>query len=309
MLHEAVAALNLKADGVYVDGTFGRGGHSRLILSQLGPTGRLIVFDRDLRAIEAATALAAEDSRVTVVHSAFSQMQPELAKLGINQVDGILLDLGMSSPQLDDASRGFSFMKAGPLDMRMDQSSGQTAREYLYSVDEATLAHVLWTYGEEKNSRAIARAIKQLAETVSFSEFLPDTLSLVELIKKASKKVDKNKNPATRSFQAIRIAVNGELEQVEQVLDASLDLLKPTGRLSVITFHSLEDRIVKQFLSANFKGKPIPKDMPIFDHQWDNQAYLSAISKALKPSPAEIDVNTRSRSAVLRWGERNSRAR
>lgn len=305
MLNEAVDALTIKNDGIYIDGTFGRGGHSRLILSKLGPNGRLIAFDRDIQAIESATTV--DDPRFTIIHAPFSQMEEQLITMGLQgKISGILLDLGVSSPQLDDAQRGFSFMNNGPLDMRMDQTRGQSAREWLYTHSEKEIADVLWKYGEEKNSRAIARAIVGLQQEVDFNSFLPDTESLVRLIKTTSKKIDKNKNPATRSFQAIRIAVNNELQELETVLLSSLRLLAPEGRLSIISFHSLEDRIVKQFFREHNQGKPIPKNMPIMDNQWDSEIYFNNISKALKPTEEEIAVNTRSRSAVLRWAQRSN---
>lgn len=305
MLHQAVEGLAINPEGIYIDGTFGRGGHSRLILSKLNNKGRLIVFDRDQQAINTALALAKDEPRLTVIHQPFSAMRSEIERLGLlGKIDGILLDLGVSSPQLDDAQRGFSFMQNGPLDMRMDQTSGQTAREYLYQVSEKELANVLFNYGEEKNSRLIARNIKQLAANTSFADFLPDTNSLVELIKRSSKKFDKNKNPATRSFQAIRIAVNGELDELKQVLDDSISLLATNGRLSIISFHSLEDRIVKQFFQQHTKGKPIPKNLPILDAQWETEIYFAPISKAIKPTDEEINLNPRSRSAILRWGQR-----
>ncbi|MFC6276386.1 16S rRNA (cytosine(1402)-N(4))-methyltransferase RsmH [Psittacicella hinzii] len=305
MLHEAVEALDIKPEGIYIDGTFGRGGHSSLILSKLNAQGRLIAFDRDEQAI--AVAKQINDPRLTLVHSEFSSMATYAKDHGLEgKIDGILLDLGVSSPQLDDASRGFSFMHKGPLDMRMNQHAGLTAREWLYQNDEKTIADVLWLYGEEKNSRQIARAICERKNQVSFEEFLPDTDSLVQLIKQASRKIDKNKNPATRSFQAIRIAVNDELGELERVLQSSLTLLKTDGRLSIISFHSLEDRLVKQFFKQQHQGKPIPKYMPILDEHWDSEIYYSQISKALKPSQAEIEVNPRSRSAVLRWAQRSA---
>lgn len=305
MLEPAVQALEIDRSGIYVDGTFGRGGHSRLILSKLNADGRLIAFDRDLAAIQ--TAQQINDPRFTIVHARFSTMKTYLEEQGLlGKVSGILLDLGVSSPQLDDQSRGFSFMNNGPLDMRMDQTSGLSAREYLYSTSEVELSNVLWTYGEEKNSRLIARKIKELAETQSFEEFLPDTQSLAELIKKCSKKFDKNKNPATRSFQAIRIAVNNELGELESCLADSLALLKPQGRLSIISFHSLEDRVVKNFFREHSTPKPIPKHIPIIDSEVAQDLMLEKTSKAILPSEEEIAQNVRSRSAVLRWAQRSN---
>lgn len=299
LLHPTVDALRVKEDGVYVDGTFGRGGHSSLILEKLGPNGRLIAFDRDLRAVEHAKTL--NDPRLTIIHKQFSCMEQELEALGLmGKIDGILLDLGVSSPQLDDASRGFSFMHNGPLDMRMDQTQGMDARQYLYQTPEKEIAEVLWKFGEEKNSRQIARAIVALRDKVEFADFLPTTNDLVDLVKANSRHKDKNKNPATRTFQAIRIAINNELGELETVLDSSLRLLAPEGYISIISFHSLEDRIVKQFFAQHHKGREIPRNMPILDSQWDARIYYKEISKAIKPSEAEIEANPRSRSAILR---------
>lgn len=304
MLEPAVEALQINPDGIYVDGTFGRGGHSRLILDKLSAQGRLIAFDRDVAAVAIAKTIV--DPRFSIVHAPFSSMLDFLSEQDlVGKVDGILLDLGVSSPQLDDASRGFSFMHNGPLDMRMDQSQGLSARELLYTIDEKELADILWLYGEEKNSRQIARQIKELAAVTSFEDFLVDTHSLVELIKKASKKIDKNKNPATRSFQAIRIAVNDELGELERCLENSLRILKADGVLSVISFHSLEDRIVKNFLRNNHVAPPLPKHLPVIDSQYQTKMPLAKISKAIMPTQQEIDKNSRSRSSVLRWGIRS----
>lgn len=307
LLHPAVDALNIDENGIYVDGTFGRGGHSSLILSKLGANGRLIAFDRDIAAVEYARKTIT-DSRFTIVHAPFSTMEQVLDQMGLlGKVNGILLDLGVSSPQIDDNSRGFSFINNGPLDMRMDQSQGISARQWLYEVSEDELSYVLWNYGEEKNHRQIARAVCKLSSTTDYENFLPNTIDLVTLIKENSRYKERIKNPATRSFQAIRIKINDELGELERLLESSLKILAPNGYASIISFHSLEDRIVKQFFANNNKGKAPPKRMPILDKDWDYRVYFSEISKAIKPSSEEVAVNIRSRSAVLRWAKRSLR--
>ncbi|RIY34131.1 16S rRNA (cytosine(1402)-N(4))-methyltransferase [Psittacicella hinzii] len=307
MLNEAVALLEIKEDGFYVDGTFGRGGHSSLILKHLGENGRLYVFDRDIEAIKHAQTL--NDPRIVIVHSPFSNMGEYFTQNNLlGKIDGILLDLGVSSPQIDNAERGFSFMHNGPLDMRMDQSSGLSAREWLYQTSEKEIADALFLYGQEKNSRSIARAIVQLRESTEFSDFLPDTDALVKLVKGASKKVDKNKNPATRTFQAIRIAINNELDELKTALNDSLKILSPQGKLSIISFHSLEDGIVKHFFKQYSTSESLPKFLPIADTDLEgNEPYFSHTTKAIKPSEEEIAVNTRSRSAILRGATRSSK--
>jgi 16S rRNA (cytosine1402-N4)-methyltransferase len=300
LLNEAVQALNIKKDGIYVDGTFGRGGHSRLILEQLGAQGRLIAIDRDERAEE--TALEIIDPRFTFIRGEFSNIYEYINQLALlGKIDGILLDLGVSSPQLDDPERGFSFMRDGPLDMRMNNQKGLTASEWLLNSDENDIAWVLKTFGEEKFAKRIAHAI---AEQNKISP-ITRTLELAKLIEKATPKKDKNKHPATRSFQAIRIYINSELEEVEQALNSSLSVLANHGRLAVISFHSLEDRIVKQFISKQSKGPDLPARLPLTEQQI--QQYGSARLKSLgkiKPNTIEINNNPRSRSAILRVAER-----
>jgi 16S rRNA (cytosine1402-N4)-methyltransferase len=300
LLNEAVQALNIKKDGIYVDGTFGRGGHSRLILEQLGAQGRLIAIDRDERAEE--TALEIIDPRFTFIRGEFSNIYEYINQLALlGKIDGILLDLGVSSPQLDDPERGFSFMRDGPLDMRMNNQKGLTASEWLLNSDENDIAWVLKTFGEEKFAKRIAHAIVEQNKISPITR----TLELAKLIEKATPKKDKNKHPATRSFQAIRIYINSELEEVEQALNSSLSVLANHGRLAVISFHSLEDRIVKQFISKQSKGPDLPARLPLTEQQIQQYggARLKSLGK-IKPNTIEINNNPRSRSAILRVAER-----
>lgn len=304
LLHEAVDGLAIREDGVYVDGTFGRGGHSRLILERLGPNGRLFAIDQDPAAIAAAAAI--DDPRFTIIHGSFADaarlLAPHRPAAGF---DGLLLDLGVSSPQLDDAERGFSFMRDGPLDMRMDTSRGPTAGEWLQTIDEQQLVDVLFQFGEERFARRIARAIVLRRSEEPFTR----TQQLADCIAGAVPTREPGKNPATRSFQAIRIAINGELAALEQVLSASLTLLARGGRLSVISFHSLEDRLVKQFIRSHSRPPAVPRGMPLTEAQRQGMAVrLHAIGKAIFPSDAETAVNPRARSAVLRLAERTEAA-
>lgn len=298
LLNETVDGCVIDPDGVYVDGTFGRGGHSRQLLSKLGSQGRLIGFDKDPRAIESGNELAAEDARFQIVQSSFADMRAALASLGIEKVNGILLDLGVSSPQLDDAERGFSFMKDGPLDMRMNPDSGISAAEWVATTPEAEIARVLKEYGEERFARRMARVLVEKRK----NEEITRTLQLAEIIKHANPAWEKHKHPATRAFQAIRIAVNNELGDLENVLADSVDILLPAGRLSVISFHSLEDRMVKRFIRAQEKGKDLPPGLPVMEDQLGKT--MKKIGKAIMPTKAEIDRNPRARSAVLRIAER-----
>ncbi|KAB7663536.1 MULTISPECIES: 16S rRNA (cytosine(1402)-N(4))-methyltransferase RsmH [Plesiomonas] len=299
LLHEAVGGLAIRPDGIYIDGTFGRGGHSRLILSQLGPQGRLIAIDRDPQAI--AEAATIDDPRFQIVHGPFSNVQQYVEELGLTgKIDGFLLDLGVSSPQLDDAERGFSFMRDGPLDMRMDPSSGFSAAEWLQKAEAEDIAWVLKTFGEERFAKRIARAIVERNQ----SEPMTRTRELAELVAAASPVKEKHKHPATRTFQAIRIYINSELEEIERALDASLTILAPGGRLSVISFHSLEDRIVKRFIRRQSKGPEIPDGLPLTEAQLAGGKKMLTIGKAIKPSEEEIEQNARSRSSVLRVAER-----
>lgn len=299
LLNEAVVALDVKASGVYVDGTYGRGGHSAHILEHLGDAGRLIVTDKDPVAIEHARKRYAGDSRVFVWHGSFRHFPEALAAAGIaGGIQGILLDLGVSSPQLDDAERGFSFMREGYLDMRMDTSSGESAAEWLAKAAEADIADVLWRYGEERFSRQIAREIVRSRAQAS----LQTTIQLAELIASVVRKREPGKHPATRSFQAIRIKVNQELDDVEECLHKSVDYLAPGGRLVVISFHSLEDRIVKHFLREVSMPPKIPKGLPVMPQSI--QPPMRVIGKAIRPADAEVSENVRARSAIMRIGER-----
>ena len=302
LLHEAVDGLAIQQDGVYVDGTFGRGGHSRLILERLGPQGRLLAIDQDPAAIAAAAAI--DDPRFTIVHGSFADAARLLAPhRPADGFDGLLLDLGVSSPQLDDAERGFSFMREGPLDMRMDTSRGPTAGEWLQQVEEQELIDVLFQFGEERFARRIARAVTLQRQQQPFTT----TRQLAECIAAAVPMREPGKHPATRSFQAIRIALNGELAALEQVLAASLQLLAPAGRLAVISFHSLEDRLVKQFIRSHSKPPAVPRGMPLTEAQRVGMAVqLRAIGKAIFPGDAEVAANPRARSAVLRLAERTA---
>ena len=296
MLNEAVQALVIRPDGVYVDGTFGRGGHSKLILSQLGEGGRLWVFDKDPRAIAAAQELAKKDVRVRVVHDSFKTMSAHLAK---SSVDGVLLDLGVSSPQIDEAERGFSFRQDGPLDMRMDDSRGQTAAQWLATVEEAELVRVIREYGEERFAKPIAKAIVARRTQKPFMT----TLDLAGVIAGQVKPFEKGQHPATRTFQAIRIAVNDELGDLSETLTAILGLLKPKGRMAVISFHSLEDRPVKQFIAKHSRHQADWARLPLTDAQLPKLA-LTDLGRQ-KPSEDEILHNPRSRSAILRVAEKN----
>ncbi len=305
LLHEAVNGLALKENGIYIDGTFGRGGHSRLILSKLSPNGRLIGVDRDPRAI--AEAQKIQDSRFQIEHNSFSHIPEICEKLNlVGKIDGILLDLGVSSPQLDEAERGFSFMKDGPLDMRMDTTQGLSAEEWLKQVSVEDLTWILKNFGEERFAKRIATAIVDYNKSAAKNgtEFLSRTSQLAELISQAVPFKDKHKHPATRSFQAIRIFINSELDELESVLNSALDMLAPEGRLSIISFHSLEDRMVKHFMKKQSKGEDIPKGLPLREDQIQRNQKLKVIGKAIQPSEAEIQANPRSRSAVLRVAER-----
>ena len=307
LLHETVEGLALKENGIYIDGTFGRGGHSRLILSKLADNGKLIAIDRDPKAV--AEAKKIQDPRFHIEHNTFSEILSICEKLGlVGKIDGILLDLGVSSPQLDDAARGFSFMKDGPLDMRMDNSQGLSAAEWLKQVSEQDLAWVLKTFGEERFAKKIAKAIVDYNKSAvqNGGECLTRTLQLAELIAQTVPFKDKHKPPATRSFQAIRIFINAELDELEKVLASALAVLAPGGRLSIISFHSLEDRMVKHFMRKQSQGEAIPKGLPLREDQIQRNQRLKVIGKAIMPSEDEIAQNPRARSAVLRIAERLS---
>ena len=301
LLEEAVDGLAIQADGIYVDGTFGRGGHSRAILERLGQGGRLYAIDQDPAAIAAAAAL--HDPRFTILHGSFADAQSLLAPhQAVGRVNGLLLDLGVSSPQLDEAERGFSFLRDGPLDMRMNTSNGLTAAEWLAQVEETTLADVLFRFGEERFSRRIARALVARRTEEPFIR----TQQLAEFIAAQIPTREPGKHPATRCFQAIRIAVNGELDALQRVLEASLAVLAPGGRLSVISFHSLEDRLVKQFIRQHSRPAAVPRGMPVTEAQrLQVPLALKEVGKAIRPSAAEVAANPRARSAVLRLAERS----
>lgn len=300
LLEEAVDGLAIKPDGNYIDCTFGRGGHSGLILSRLGPQGRLIAIDRDLTAIKAAEKFQ-NDPRFTIVHQGFSALAEIAQELDvIGKIDGILLDLGVSSPQLDDAERGFSFMKDGPLDMRMDTSKGQTAAEWLAKADVEDISWVLKTFGEEKHAWRIANGIVAARE----NEAITRTSQLAKIIQTIAPQREIKKHPATRSFQAIRIYINSELEQIELVLNASLSVLAEHGRLVVISFHSLEDRLVKQFMKKHSQGKQVPRGLPVSEAELQKGKKLELVGRKSKPSQAEVTSNVRARSSVLRIAER-----
>ena len=299
LLHEAVEALQIKPQGIYVDGTFGRGGHSRLILQQLGPAGRLIALDKDPAAVAAGREIS--DTRFRLVHSSFAELGSVLRELSVDKVDGVLLDLGVSSPQLDDAERGFSFRFDAPLDMRMDTSSGQTAAEWLASVDESLLTEVIRDYGEERFARQIARALV----AARAEQAILTTRQLSEVVAKVVRTREPGKNPATRTFQAIRIYINRELEELTHILPQCVDFLKPGGRLAVISFHSLEDRIVKRFMRDMAQGDKMPMGLPIRAAEIP-QGKLKLVGKAVQAGPGELELNPRARSAVMRVAQRTS---
>lgn len=295
MLEEVIDALQIQPDGRYLDGTFGRGGHARQILARLGKDGTLLLMDRDPQAIAEAQGKFANDERVRIRHSNFTGMRDwQEAEEGL---DGVFLDLGVSSPQLDDASRGFSFQAEGPLDMRMDPGTGRSAAEWLAAADEAEIADVLWRYGEERLSRRIAKVIVERRQ----EQPLQTTAQLAALVAKTIGHRERNKHPATRTFQALRIHVNDELGALETGLEAALERLKPGGRLVVISFHSLEDRVVKRFMRGQVP-QPNRRNLPPLEVQ---PAAMRALGKQFA-SPAELAANPRSRSAVLRVAEKCS---
>lgn len=300
LLNEAVAGLQVQPAGVYVDGTFGRGGHSRLILSQLGKDGRLVVFDKDPQAIAVAQELARQDARVLVVHEGFSALKRSLQQLGISRINGALFDLGISSPQIDDAGRGFSFRFDAPLDMRMDTTRGQSAAQWLAVAEEQDIHEVIKNYGEERFSRQIARTIVAQREQSPITT----TGQLARLVAQVVRTRERGQDPATRTFQAIRIFINRELEEITVVLPQVMECLVAGGRMAVISFHSLEDRIVKRFMQQHSKPAPLPRWAVVKEAERE-QPPLRLIGKAQKPAPVEIEVNPRARSAVLRVAERS----
>ncbi|VXC49149.1 S-adenosyl-dependent methyltransferase activity on membrane-located substrates [Pseudomonas sp. 9AZ] len=301
LLDEAVEGLAVRANGCYLDGTFGRGGHSRLILEKLGPDGRLLGFDKDPLAIATGDALAAEDGRFVVVQRSFAELGDELAQRALaGKVSGILLDLGVSSPQLDDAERGFSFMNDGPLDMRMNPDAGVSAADFIASAAEEEIARVFKEYGEERFAKRMARAVVLRRAEQPFTR----TADLAQVLTVANPAWEKGKNPATRAFQGLRIYINNELGDLESGLEAALENLEVGGRLVVISFHSLEDRIVKLFMRKHAKGEmdKLPRDLPIIPKAFEPR--LKLIGKPVFASEAELAVNPRSRSAVMRIAEK-----
>jgi len=299
LLQEVLAALDIRAGGRYVDATFGRGGHSAAILERVGPQGAVIAFDRDPAAIAAGRERFANDGRMTLVSSAFSRLSTVMTQMGLmGAIDGVLLDLGVSSPQLDDASRGFSFMQDGPLDMRMDDSTGASAADFVAKASEHDIARVIRDFGEERFAKRIARAIVNARREAPIVR----TAQLAEIVARSIPTREPGKHPATRTFQAIRIQVNQELEEIRAALAGSLAVLAPQGRLCVISFHSLEDTLVKRFMQQHSQEDPVYAGLP--DVPAHARPKLKRIGKAIHPGEEEIAANPRSRSAVLRVAER-----
>ncbi|WP_117235857.1 16S rRNA (cytosine(1402)-N(4))-methyltransferase RsmH [Vibrio maerlii] len=305
LLNESIDGLAIKPDGTYIDGTFGRGGHSRTILSKLGENGRLFSIDRDPQAI--AEAKKIDDPRFTIIHGPFSGIAEYAERYDlVDKVDGVLLDLGVSSPQLDDAERGFSFMKDGPLDMRMDPTSGIPVSQWLMEADLDDITWVIREFGEDKHARRIAKAIVAYRDDEE-NEPLTRTGQLAKLISDAAPKSFKEKkHPATRAFQAFRIYINSELEEIDTALKGAAAVLAPEGRLSVISFHSLEDRMVKRFIRKESKGPEVPHGIPLTEDQIKElgSARMKPVGKAIKPTKEEVEHNARSRSSVLRLAEK-----
>lgn len=298
LLDEVLAGLAIRADGCYLDATFGRGGHTQAVLQQLGVEGRMVALDRDPAAIAAGNARFADETRLQLLHTPFASLQSAASDAGVMGFDGVLFDLGVSSPQLDDATRGFSFMQDGPLDMRMDNSSGITAANWLAKVSEHELLRVISEFGEEKFARRIAAALIRARE----QQAINTTAQLAKLISDAVPTREPGKHPATRTFQAIRIAVNAELEQIDQALLQAMAVLKPGGRLCVISFHSLEDQRVKRFMQTQSQDDPMFAGLPQIPVE--RRAKLKRVGKAIHPSEVEIKRNPRARSAILRIAER-----
>ena len=302
LLHEAADALAIKPDGVYVDGTYGRGGHSRAILEQLGANGRLIAIDRDPRAVEAGRLLAEKDNRFSMHHAAMSGLAAVLEAVTgsrTNAVDGMLADLGVSSPQLDEEARGFSFRFDAPLDMRMDTTQGETVEAWINRATEQEIGEVIWRYGEERFARQIARAV--VAARVIGG--VRTTRELAELVGKTVRTREPGQHPATRTFQAVRIFINQELEEIEKVLPQALQGLRTGGRLVVIAFHSLEDRIVKRFMQNAAKADHLPSKLPIRANEV-NDATLTIVGKPIRASDTEVNDNPRARSAIMRTAQK-----
>lgn len=301
LFNESLQGLDIQAGGIYIDCTFGRGGHSKGVLSQLGDEGRLLAIDRDLAAVESDYAVElAKDHRFSIHHGCFSELESIITqRKWQGKVNGILMDLGVSSPQLDNSIRGFSFLRDGPLDMRMDETAGESAAVWLAKVDEKELVKVLFEYGEERFARRIAKAIIDRREEGS----IDTTLELAKLIENAVPRKERHKHPATRSFQAIRIAINNELEEIKKGLQQAVNVLSPSGRLVVISFHSLEDRIVKRFIRNESGHKHNPGKIPIREVDIE-QGVLKKMGKAIKAGKDELSINPRARSAVLRVATR-----
>ena len=299
LLDEVLRGLNLRPNGIYIDCTFGRGGHSRAVLRSLDSQGRLLIFDKDITAIDHAKRLFANDERVISIHASFTSLCAVVKNLNmLGKVDGVLLDLGVSSPQLDNPDYGFSFVRDGKLDMRMNDTAGITAAEWINTAKQAEIERVIRVYGEERYARRITRAIITARTEVRITH----TVQLANIIADAVPTVERNKNPATRTFQAIRIFINNELDELRSVLGQIRDVLRPGGRLIVISFHSLEDRIVKQFMRDAAKGDDFPPEIPVTFR--DIAPWFKIINKAVKPGQEEISRNTRARSAILRIGEK-----
>ena len=298
LLREAVEALVTNPGGFYVDGTFGRGGHSLAILDQLDDSGHLLGVDKDPQAAITAAQLQEADKRFSFFHGSFAQLQAKFEEMGIENVDGILLDLGVSSPQLDEASRGFSFLNDGPLDMRMDTSRGETAAQWIAGASVEEITSVLKEYGEERFAKRIARAIVEAQS----AEPIATTARLATVVSEATPRWERHKHPATRAFQAIRIRVNRELDDLEALLDGAIDLLAVGGRLVIISFHSLEDRMVKRYMRNMARGEQLPAGVPVIDSALNRRMKL--VGKAVRASADEVAANNRSRSAIMRVAEK-----
>jgi 16S rRNA (cytosine1402-N4)-methyltransferase len=295
LMAEVLMALKIDPAGIYIDATFGRGGHTRAILHHLAPSGQVLAFDQDPEAVEFGQMLSQQDSRFTIIHGTFSRLKTEIEKRGLlKQVQGVLLDLGVSSPQLENHTRGFSFLREGPLDMRMNPNEGQSIQSWLSQASVTEITKILKTYGEERFAKRIAHAIIKARQQAP----LTTTTQLAKIIATAHPAWEKDKHPATRSFQALRIFINRELEQLQQVLPQILDILAPKGRLAVISFHSLEDRIVKRFIRDCVRGDDFPSEIPITAAAL--RPRLQSIGKPIYPSAEEVANNPRARSAILR---------
>ena len=299
LLDEAVEALVINPDGIYIDCTFGRGGHSRAVLSMLSDKGRLLAFDKDPQAILIGKSLEQEDSRFEIIHESFSLLEQKVSEKSlVGEIDGIMMDLGVSSPQLDQAERGFSFMQDGPLDMRMDTTRGQTAEQWIAETKEEDMVWAFKAFGEERYAKRIARAIIEKRQKASINR----TLQLAEIIKEAHPRWEKHKHPATRCFQAIRIAVNSELDDLQQTLEQTLECLKIGGRMVAISFHSLEDRMVKRFIQKQEKGQDFPPGLPVTEDMINRR--MKKVGKFTKAGDEELERNNRARSAVMRVAEK-----